>query len=280
MAISAVSILLLIAALLQTTYALVSTIAPVIVQSKNSTGTCPSIEARQTALERIQNDIVSHLSTVARECGDGQWYRVTYFDMKDPTQHCPSTWREYTNSSVRVCGRPVTSSGNCQATLHTTGRQYSKVCGRIIGYQYGSPDGFNGRTSDQPYVDGVSITYGTFRNHIWTYAAGVSERGVIHIPSNCPCAYPRANQPPTFVGNNYHCESGNPGDTWSSILYDSDKLWDGQQCDDEGTCCIGPPWFSVELANNSTDDIEVRICGTEGTTNDDTPIELLKIYIQ
>ena len=276
---SAVSILLLIAAIPLATDALTidkGTIAPVIIQSRNSAGTCPSTEARQTTIERIQNDIKSRIPMMARKCGDGLWYRVAYFDMKDPTQHCPSTLREYTSNSVRVCGQPVTSSQrSCHSTLYTTGRQYSKVCGRIIGYQYGSPDGFNGRTIDQPYVDGVSITYGTPRNHIWTYTAGIRES---RAPVHCPCASGRST--PMFVGSNYYCESGNPNGGWSHILYVSDKLWDGQQCEDEGACCTGPPWFKVELANNSTDDIEVRICGTEGINNEDTPIELLEIYIQ
>ena len=35
----------------------------------------------------------------------------------------------------------------------------------------------------------------------------------------------------------------------------------------------------VELPNPINDDIEVRICGDEGTSNEDTPIELLEIYI-
>ena len=96
--------------------------------------------------------------------------------MKDPTQHCPSTRREYANSSVRVCGRPVTSSANCQPTLYTVGHQYNNVCGRVIGYQFATPDGFfPAETIDQPYVDGVSVTYGAPRNHIWTFAAGVTE---------------------------------------------------------------------------------------------------------
>ena len=36
----------------------------------------------------------------------------------------------------------------------------------------------------------------------------------------------------------------------------------------------------MELPSSSTDDIEVRICGNEGTDNEDTPIELMEIYIQ
>ena len=148
--------------------------------------------------------------------------------------------------------------------------------------QFASPDGFfPDETIDQSYVDGVSITNGVPRNHIWTFAAGVTEGSALHTSNNCPCASSAAGRSaPTFVGNNYYCESGNPTNSFLSILYNSDKLWDGQQCDDEGTCCTGPPWFSVELANNSTDNIEVRICGNEATDNEDTPIELLEIYIQ
>ena len=47
------------------------------------------------------------------------------------------------------------------------------MCGRIIGYQVGSPDGFNqyyGMISlNQGYMDGVSITYGYPCHHIWRY---------------------------------------------------------------------------------------------------------------
>ena len=41
----------------------------------------------------------------------------------------------------------------------------------------------------------------------------------------------------------------------------------------EGECCSNgksPPWFSVTLPNPTYDDIEVRICGDEGTRNEDT----------
>jgi hypothetical protein len=68
------------------------------------------------------------------------------------------------------------------------------------------------------------------------------------------------------------------------MFFPDDPLWDGQQCDDEGTCCTGantPPWFSVDLPSPTSDDIEVRICGDEDTKyNEDTPIQLLEIYIQ
>ena len=64
-------------------------------------------------------------------------------------------------------------------------------------------------------------------------------------------------------------------------LFSNDPLWDGEQC--EGTCCSGtksPPWFSVQLPTHTTDRIEVRICADEGTDNEDSPVELLEIYVQ
>ena len=84
-----------------------------------------------------------------------------------------------------------------------------------------------------------------------------------------------------FVGDNYYCESGNPADTFGYYhIYTEDRLWDGEQC--EGECCSNgksPPWFSVELPNSTTDDIEVRICSGEGN-QDETLVQLLELYIQ
>ena len=86
---------------------------------------------------------------------------------------------------------------------------------------------------------------------------------------------------PSFVGDNYYCESGNPTNTYNLYhLYSSDPLWDGEQC--EGECCSNgksPPWFSVQLPSPTTDDIGVRICIPQGSY-DDVAVELLEIYVQ
>ncbi len=127
----------------------------------------------------------------------------------------------------------------------------------------------------------MSITHGSPHNHIWSYVGSYSE--VTTHPNACPCDYSNATQPQSFVGNNYYCESGNPNSDWQGRVFPNDKLWDGEQCSHEGTCCTGantPPWFSVNLSSPTSDDIEVRIMGTESTANEDTPIELLEIYIQ
>ena len=87
--------------------------------------------------------------------------------------------------------------------------------------------------------------------------------------------------PQFFVGTNYYCESGYNGTSNpSSVLYSSDPLWDGSQCESEGSCCSTAPWFTVDLVNSTSDDIEVRICADYYEHEEDTPIHLLELYIQ
>ena len=66
-------------------------------------------------------------------------------------------------------------------------------------------------TLDSSYVSGLSVNYGITRNHIWTFAVGVS-KDYNHACCICSCAapYPGPAVPP-FVGENYVCESGNTG---------------------------------------------------------------------
>ena len=96
----------------------------------------------------------------------------------------------------------------------------------------------------------------------------------------CPCNNGNTNNPPPFVGNNYYCESGNPNSSApDDLLYVNDPLWDGQQCSMEGSCCSTAPWFTVDLTTPTSDNIEVRIC-SDFNTSEDTPIQLLELYIQ
>ena len=102
---------------------------------------------------------------------------------------------------------------------------------------------------------------------------------------DCPCTA-LGQSPPDYVGtNNCSCESGNPHPTGGLFIYghfyDEDQLWDGEKC--EGQCCgngKSPPWLSVELANHTTKDIEVRICGDQNTDDEDNPITLLELFIK
>ena len=165
--------------------------------------------------------------------------------------------------------------------IYTTyGIQYQQVCGRVRGYQYRSPDAFSVScphpcTIDNVYVDGISITHGSPREHIWTYAAGITETFGV-----CPCT---GGGSPAFVGSDYYCESGLSAVPFEHVLYSDDPLWDGEDCDGlEGTCCDLPnlPWFCKELPQPTTDNLEFRICGDQPLPDEDTPIDLVQLYIQ
>ena len=247
--------------------------------------TCPETREILHQVRRNITDTLSELfSSSVPECGGGLWYRVAYLNMTDPSQQCPPAWREYNTSGVRACGRPASNGGSRPATLYPTDRQYSRVCGRAIGFQVGNPDAFrqfHARSLDQGYMDGISITYGQPRRHIWSYVASLSENSTEYQGGNCPCSIQPGVSPPSFVRNNYYCESANPEAFITPLFYANDRLWDGEQC--EGTCCSGtmsPPWFSVWLFSHTTDEIEVRICADEITSNENVLIELLEIYVQ
>ena len=211
----------------------------------------------------------------------GPWTRVAFLNMSDSTQNCPSPFVLYKSNVVRACGRTHPLAGlNCQSiTFPVSQTSYSQVCGRVIGYQYWSIDGFdggrNGYGIDDDYVDGISLTYGSPRQHIWSFAAANNIAG---SSSSCPCAGGRS--PPGYVGSDYFCESGSNGETVSQTLYTSDPLWDGQGCvGGEAACCqaTGIPWFHKILSASTTDFIELRICNAG---DEDTPLSLYEIYVK
>ena len=220
---------------------------------------------------------------------EGGWTRVAYLNMTEPGTTCPSglTQTGYNNLDHHVCGRSNPSSGGCDSTFFSTySLNYTKVCGHARGYQYRSPDAFAIQSSDieSYYVDGVSITYSSNpRQHIWTYAAGLTETQL--ISRGCPCnnGNSASPPPPSFVGNDYYCESGLNDEPWSYFLYVDDPLWDGQNCDGpESTCCTNPnmPWFLKTLNEITTDDIELRVCSSQGLPDEDTPLDIIEIYVK
>jgi hypothetical protein len=253
-----------------------TTFMPLTVTASDEIGTCLTQQQRDTTLDWHRNEILSFLKL---DCGGAGWTRVAYLNMSDPTQSCPPAWKNRSANGVRVCGRPSGMSGCHGAFYHTADHSYTRVCGRVIGYQFGSPDAFRRFRSMPPtinefYVDGVSITHGSPRLHIWTFAAEGSES-----LTKCPCeGGPSA---PPFVRDNYFCESGNNGSfIFPHRFYTSDPLWDGAGCESEGSCCSTAPWFTVDLVGPTSDDIEVRICSNNAESEEDTPILLIQLYVQ
>ena len=226
------------------------------------------------------------------------WMRVGYLNMSEPGATCPPglTLHQYNNIDHGLCSRPVSSSGSSASVFFSTyGLIYNKVCGRVIGYQYRSPDGFppelgsrvliNNPNIDNIYVDGVSITYGSNpRKHIWTLGVGNVADDTSPNQYNCPCNTGNTKTTvPSFVGSNYYCESGIASGSFNSVLYANDSLWDGQQCGGlEGPCCTNPkmPWFIKTLNETTTEDIELRVMADEDTSNEDIPLDIIELYIR
>ena len=171
----------------------------------------------------------------------------------------------------------------CSSLNYTSEGSYTHVCGHARGYQFGSTDGFQrhggGTTINDTYVDGLSITTGSPRKHIWSYVAGHHETDDIQ-PSQCPCAGSEnaSKHKPHFVGDDYYCESGFINNPPSEIAWE-DPLWDGEGCTQpNNTCCQRSGWFHKEV-NLTSDDIEVRWCGDESKTTEDVYTDIVEIWV-
>ena len=234
-------------------------------------------------LANTENTTITVYCNMHLNCnGVKGWMRVGYINMTDSNEQCPSGFRLYEENGVRACGR---QSFGCQAAYYSTfGVTYSKVCGRVIGYQKGTTNAFHSPIDSVHvgYVDGVSITVGEVRQHVWTFIA--TKQGGDAGTMECPCATNSsaiANEK-DFVGGDYFCESGAQERADSNTLYAADPLWDGKQCGlIEKECCnaTGIPWFHKSLKQLTTDYIELRVCGNQAVEDEDSPIELFEVYV-
>ena len=216
--------------------------------------------------------------------------QVVNLDMTNTSHQCPPGTTLRTDLPKRLCGSDLSSgSSGCTSTIFDLyGIAYSQICGKIIGYQDETPDAFGeGQTQsiDGTYVDGISLTHGMNpRQHIWTFAAALDEVGT-HGSGNCPCidrnSASSGTPPPGFVGNDYFCDTAS-ADRFQHIFYGDDPLWDGAGCGPNNNCCDlnNPPWFHKQLGVPSTtaDNIEMRLCCNG--CNEDTPVEMIEIYVQ
>ena len=131
----------------------------------------------------------------------------------------------------------------------------------------------------------MSLTYGSPRQHIWTFANALDEAGCFFDDSRCTCTdSSRPNTPPSFVGNDYFCETGVPPgqDRSHGVFYADDPLWDGQGCGPTSTCCTfnNPPWFCKQLSQSTNADLEVRLCSAHFAYIENTPVEQIEIYVK
>ena len=221
------------------------------------------------------------------ECGGhkGGWMRIADLDASRGDD-CPSNWTNIT-TPVAACIAPSSNAGCYSTIVSTLSIPYSKVCGMAVGYHKGrGPDGFysykfSARSINGPYVDGLSITFGTPRKHLWTYAIGYTDKTNNRV-SNCPCSQFPGTSPSSFVHENYYCESGNDGQPTVSNVFTDDPVWDGEGCSNDNNCCsdVNLPWFHRQLPLTTTEDIEARLCRDELSYDEDILINKFQLYVQ
>ena len=210
--------------------------------------------------------------------GEGGWMRVANINMTLPDAICPDGLTLYDINGQKACSFFAAFYDGCPSIIFPSYQySYSKVYGQVRGYKYHYPAAFvravyDGAGIDSVYAAGVSITYDSSpRKHIWTYAGGAYEDRVQY--QSCPCNTGYPYSLPSYIGDNYYCESSSTG-------YD-DILWDGQQCNGlESPCCTAPnmPWFTTTLDDNTTSDIEVRACSYY--SNGHAPFDIIQLYIK
>ena len=221
--------------------------------------------------------------------GDVGWMRVAYIKTTEDKSTCttlglthieqestcPPPFNDSSCPRKHICTR----SDSTPVTFPTHGVNYTKVCGRARGYQFGHTRAFYSskfppNNLESTYVSGLSVTHGApgNREHIWTFAAGYSKANG-YVASDCPCLeYSIGTPPPYFVGNNYFCESGSHGRPVKEWYFD-DPLWDSMGCN-------GGPWFTTTLSRNVSDDIEVRWCRYPPYTYiENIAVDELEIYV-
>lgn len=218
------------------------------------------------------------------------WERVMSLDLANRNRRCPSEnlrLIQPPEAAIRYCVKSTNVDGCSGFVIPVGTDQISRVFGRVQGIQIGTVDGLNNnRMLNEAYLDGVSITVGQPREHVWSFIAYTTESS-----PGCPCSVGSSIIAPAFVGNDSFCESATPlgplqiSNTQNFV---NDILWDGLQCGGlEQTCCgetvagISPPWFLKELnQTRSSGGLEVRLC-TDGDTDDkNVGLQLIELYVQ
>lgn len=143
----------------------------------NTNGTIQNILMVQDTLwKTIANnsaDIDLLIEHIEHPCGSAGWTRIAYLDMSDTDQQCPPEFMEYSANEKRACGRQSSNRPSCDAISFVPNISYIEVCGKVLGYQKGTPQAIHNKGSgtghnnlDSFYVDGISITIDIY---LWYY---------------------------------------------------------------------------------------------------------------
>ena len=159
--------------------------------------------------------------------------------MTNSSQHCPSGLRQHTDSNAKshlvlIALQSISISNHWSIQECVERYEATKLVHRFVQLC----DYWASTKPNNNYVDGISLTHGHPRHHIWTFAAALDEVGTVNS-SNCPCINTnlasRATPPPAYMDN------------VTRLVYNTDPLWDGTHAAPSTTlhgstsCCYSPP---------------------------------------
>ncbi|MBA3453244.1 MAG: hypothetical protein H0T42_09150 [Deltaproteobacteria bacterium] len=159
----------------------------------------------------------------------GGWTNALDFDgVRDP---CPAPW-EADPTSFGLCIVPGTVLGVAGVVIPSPLASYREAMATATGFQRGSTDAFEPplATLDNAYVDGLSITSGSPRQHVATFAAGHGAIDACPTPTGCNCPCDGGEPAPAFVpSGSFRCEPGSLVTLTPGMLSRPDPLFDGAE---------------------------------------------------
>ena len=240
---------------------LTTTITTQVISSLNCSDILEPLKQLAESVQDFKKQVDRLEEVFPEKCGiRGPWRHIVYIN---PTwdNSCPSGLVMVPIVHKQACGGTI--NYGCSSVNFTVDQNYTNVCGLVQGYQWEAPHAFFrsgnlSKTIDDNYVDGISITQGSPRKHVWTYAAYRNEGHDYRCPCDMPEGVISEFAPPTFVGDDYYCETGFV--TYKSYIAWEDPLWDGKDCTQPmNRCCERYGWFHKTVPS-SDDHIELRWC--------------------
>ena len=226
-----------------------------------------------TKLVEDKKSAADILEEFTHPCGGSGWKLAIYRDFRDPDTPCPPPWQQtmYSERSY-TCGRPATDGPACADFQFSESYNlaYSKVCGRIKAYHFGTTLG--------PFRSFILVhTYIS----IWTFTVGITQSQVDPSLTSqcCPCD---GGDP--LLDEYYFCESlieeDNPGTKYDNHFFHNEVLWDEAGCSSSGDCCsrFDSPYFIRHLPNTVNTPLGVTICNFK--LDDNFAIELIELYVK
>jgi hypothetical protein len=213
----------------------------------------------------------------------GGWTRIFFLDGADAALACPAVWARQERAGAdafRGCARPLLGA-LAPAVTADAPHAYTRVMGKMTGVVFGDQDAFaaHDRGINDIYVDGVSLTIGNPREHVFTFiGAHPCYDGIVR----CPCD--GGTSAPDFVDASFCDRPGQAarpaGCNNGARDFDAaTPLWDGPT-DECNADADGLFVRDTLQAHTAADDIDIRLMADQNTADENLVLTFVEIYIR